>query len=50
MNLTVYLGANEGNDPAFKKDAQEYCLAQIRKCDSIMNKIKTIQVAKRTAS
>lgn len=43
-------GRSATYDPAFKKDAQEYCLAQIRKCDSIMNKIKTIQVAKRTAS
>lgn len=43
-------GKSAVHDPVFKKDGQEYCLAQIRKCDSIMNKIKTIQVAKRAAS
>lgn len=43
-------GRSATYDSAFKKDAQEYCLAQIRKCDSIMNKIKTIQTAKRAAS
>lgn len=43
-------GRSATYDPTFKKGAQEYCLAQIRKCDSIMNKIKTIQVAKRAAS
>lgn len=37
-------------DPAFKKDAQDYCLKQIKKCNSIINKIKTIQIAKRAAS
>lgn len=37
-------------DPAFKKNAQGYCLKQIKKCNSIMNKIKTIQTAKRAAS
>lgn len=43
-------GKSAAADSVFKKDSQEYCLAQIRKCDSIMNKIKTIQVAKRAAS
>lgn len=37
-------------DPAFKKETQDYCLEQIKKCNSIMNKIKTIQIAKRIAS
>lgn len=43
-------GRSATYDSAFKKDAQEYCLAQIRKCDSIVNKIKTIQTAKIAAS
>lgn len=43
-------GRSAAADPVFKKSSQEYCLAQIRKCDSIMNKIKTIQAAKRAAS
>ena len=43
-------GKSAAADSVFKKNSQEYCLAQIRKCDSIMNKIKTIQVAKRAAS
>lgn len=43
-------GRSAAYDPTFKKGAQEYCLEQIKKCNSIMNKIKTIQVAKRVAS
>lgn len=43
-------GKSAACDPAFKKDARDYCLEQIRRCNSIMNKIKTIQIAKRTAS
>ena len=43
-------GRSATYDPAFKKDAREYCLSQIKKCNSVMNKIKTIQVAKRAAS
>lgn len=43
-------GKSAAYDPAFKKDARDYCLNQIKKCDAIANKIKTIQVAKRAAS
>ena len=43
-------GKSAAFDPAFKQDARDYCMKQIRKCNSIMNKIKTIQIAKRTAS
>lgn len=43
-------GRSAARDPVFKKDVRDYCLAQIRKCDAIMNKIKTIQIARRTAS
>lgn len=43
-------GKSAAYDPVFKQDARDYCLKQIRKCDSVMNKIKTIQIAKRTVS
>lgn len=43
-------GRSAATDSAFKRETRDYCLAQIKKCDSIMNKIKTIQVAKRAAS
>lgn len=43
-------GRSAASDPAFKKETQDYCLSQIKKCNSVMNKIKTIQVAKRAAS
>lgn len=43
-------GRSAASDPTFKKETQDYCLNQIKKCDSIMNKIKTIQIAKRAAS
>lgn len=43
-------GKSAAYDPTFKKEAQDYCLSQIKKCNSIMNKIKTIQAAKRVAS
>lgn len=53
MNLnnpwTEY-GKSAAIDPAFKKESQDYCLNQIKKCDAIANKIKTIQIAKRAAS
>ena len=43
-------GKSAAYDPVFKQNARDYCLEQIRRCNSIMNKIKTIQIAKRTAS
>ena len=43
-------GKSAAVDSVFKKDSQEYCLSQIKKCNSVMNKIKTIQAAKRAAS
>ena len=43
-------GKSAVHDPVFKKESQDYCLEQIKKCNTIMNKIKTIQIAKRTAS
>lgn len=43
-------GRSAASDPTFKKDARDYCLCQIKKCNAIANKIKTIQVAKRVAS
>lgn len=49
-NPRTEYGRSAAADPVFKNDTREYCLEQIRKCNSIMNKIKTIQIAKRTAS
>ena len=43
-------GRSAAYDPTFKKETQDYCLNQIKKCDAIANKIKTIQIAKRAAS
>ncbi len=43
-------GKSAAADSVFKKEIQDYCLKQIKKCNSIMNKIKTIQTAKRAAS
>lgn len=43
-------GRSAASDPVFKNDSREYCLEQIKKCNSILNKIRTIQIAKRTAS
>lgn len=43
-------GKSAAYDPMFKKESQDYCLDQIKKCNSIANKIKTIQIAKRAAS
>lgn len=43
-------GRSSAADSVFKKEIQDYCLNQIKKCDAIANKIKTIQIAKRAAS
>ena len=43
-------GRSAASDPTFKKDARDYCLGQIKKCNAIANKIKTIQIAKRAVS